>query len=171
MVSTDTRGYAQLYKVDFVVFGHQLTTDRPVLFSCRRLPFLCVSCYSQNVHIYFCIRDYVVGFCSGDVTASRWELKSLHSSGVVADVLGRSIGPNFMGQAFQEDWIARFFNLGPTCSAETSVQEDWTVSPLKLGPVDHTETSVTTGKLRNVPEGRRLALPHGGSLKYQIAIF
>jgi hypothetical protein len=31
---------------------------------------------------------------------------SLHLSGVVTDVLGRSVGPIFMGQAFKEDWTA-----------------------------------------------------------------
>jgi len=33
-------------------------------------------------------------------------VKSLHSSGVVTDFLGRSVGPVFMGQAFREDWTA-----------------------------------------------------------------
>jgi hypothetical protein len=94
---------------------------------------LCVSYYSQNGHRCFCIRDYVIGFCNGDVTARRWELKSLHSSGVlvVADILGWSVGPNFIGQAFQEDW---------------------TLSPMKLGPLGHTETSVTTVQLCATPQ-------------------
>ena len=72
-------------------------------------------------------------------------VKSLHSSGVVTDFLGRSVGPVFMGQAFREDWTAWIFNMGPTCSAEKSIQEDWIVSPLKLGPLVRAETSVTTG--------------------------
>lgn len=133
--------------------------------------FLFVSYYSQNGHRHFYIRDYLIGFYDGDVTAQRWEFESslFWSSNRRFETVCRSYlhGSGFQRRlnclTFQYGTDIRCRNVGPRRLDCLTLEVGTNRLRRKIGNYRPT--------LRNVPEVKRLKLLHVGSLKSQIGFF